>query len=95
MARVEFKKALFSGEIAIAGTFALPLLAHGNKDIEYLLDGYGVNAALDRLFENRFQHTGSPVLVVNGKTERDLDPGDLSRQFLPLCNEPYYLGIHA
>jgi hypothetical protein len=94
MVWIIFLKTVYSGKISIARTFVLPVFAHGNEDLEDLLDGYGINAALDRLFEDRFQHTGSPGFIVNGEAFGNLDLCDLPGEFLPLCYEPNYLGIH-
>jgi len=78
----------------VAIAFALPLLAHGNENLEDFLDRYGVNAALYRLFESRFQHIRCPVPVMNREIVCNLDLRDLPGKFLPLCNEPDNPAVH-
>ena len=74
-------KKSFLRKIPFTRASPLPVFAHGNEDLKDLLDGYGVDAALDCLIEDRFQHFFCPVLIVDGYPFRNLDPGDLSASF--------------
>ncbi len=82
-----------SRQIAIARASLLPLFAHHDQDLEYLLDFHRIDLMFDRFVEHAVEHALALRVVPDRQSGGTFEGNQSCGQTLPFCDQLHDLKV--